>query len=223
MALQRPTWHVQDHDADHGAANITVTWRLDCTTGRHDNEPRPRHRLGNISTAARARAGTEGKRATSQVTVTDKYTPLFPIHFAPFNTATAPITLSATAGDEDHMKLRLRLSATSAARPRSKWPSPSPCWSSCSGRSCSSRKCIARLPVSSRRWAGRPLCDLVPQTVGLRPAAATPTAAARSRRRSDSVYGIGPGTFTVADRCRVRRGPRNYYDLRSPIRSPLTC
>ena len=36
--------------------------------------------------------------AICQVTVTDKYTPLFPIHFSAFNTSDSTYHLSATAG-----------------------------------------------------------------------------------------------------------------------------
>lgn len=76
-------------------SNVTVTWRLDCTVGGATTSQ---------STTSSATydgyvtgcAGT--KKGYVSVTVTDKYTPLFPIHFASFNTGDSTYHLSATAG-----------------------------------------------------------------------------------------------------------------------------
>lgn len=75
--------------------NITVNWRFDCTTGGATT---------STSTASSATydalvAACAGTRAGYlQVTVTDKYSPLFPIHFAAFNTSDSTYHLAATAG-----------------------------------------------------------------------------------------------------------------------------
>ena len=78
------------------ASNVTVTWRLDCTNSG-----------GTVTTSTTTTsstydgwscpAGSTSARYV-QVTVTDKYTPLFPIHFASFNTSDSTYHLSATAG-----------------------------------------------------------------------------------------------------------------------------
>ena len=77
------------------ASNVTVTWRLDCTTGTTTTSQ------SSTSSATydgyvTACAGT--KVGYVQVTVTDKYTPLFPIHFAALNSGDLTYHLSATAG-----------------------------------------------------------------------------------------------------------------------------
>ena len=78
------------------ASNVTVTWTLDCTVG------------GTMTAYTTTSSATyDGyilsctnlggtKAGYVQVTVTDNYSPLFPIHFAGFNGSTYPI--SATAG-----------------------------------------------------------------------------------------------------------------------------
>jgi Flp pilus assembly protein TadG len=74
---------------------ITVTWRLDCTVGGTTTSQ-------TTTTSATydgwvtACAGT--KAGYVQVAVTDKYSPLFPIHFAAFNTSDSTYHLAATAG-----------------------------------------------------------------------------------------------------------------------------
>jgi Flp pilus assembly protein TadG len=77
-------------------SNVTVSWTLDCTVG------------GTMTPYTTTSSATYDGYVTSctnlggtkagyvQVTVTDNYTPLFPIHFAGFNGSTYP--LSATAG-----------------------------------------------------------------------------------------------------------------------------
>jgi Flp pilus assembly protein TadG len=77
--------------------NITVTWRLDCTTGTTTT---------STSTTSSATYDAQVAACTSpstkagyvQVSVTDKYSPLFPIHFAAFNTSDSTYHLAATAG-----------------------------------------------------------------------------------------------------------------------------
>jgi Flp pilus assembly protein TadG len=77
---------------------ITVNWRLDCTIG------------GTTTTQTTAVSGTYDGWVTActtaggtktgyvSVTVTDKYSPMFPIHFAAFNTSDSTYHLIATAG-----------------------------------------------------------------------------------------------------------------------------
>jgi Flp pilus assembly protein TadG len=77
-------------------SNVTVTWRLDCTNAG-----------GTVTTNTTTTSGTydgwtcpAGSTSARyvQVTVTDKYTPLFPIHFVGFNSTDSTYHLSATAG-----------------------------------------------------------------------------------------------------------------------------
>ena len=80
------------------ASNITVTWTLDCTIGGTMTAQTTTDSAtydGYVQTCTTA-GGT--KAGYVQVTVTDKYTPLFPIHFAAFNTSDSTYHLSATAG-----------------------------------------------------------------------------------------------------------------------------
>jgi Flp pilus assembly protein TadG len=77
--------------------NITVTWRLDCTTGgtkvsTSTTDPATYDALVAACTSPSIKAGYV------QVTVTDKYSPMFPIHFAAFNTGDSTYHLAATAG-----------------------------------------------------------------------------------------------------------------------------
>jgi len=74
---------------------ITVTWRLDCTTGGTTTSQSTTNSAtydGYVSACTGTKAGYV------QVNVTDKYTPLFPIHFAAFNSGDSTYHLSATAG-----------------------------------------------------------------------------------------------------------------------------
>jgi len=75
--------------------NITVNWRLDCTVGTTTTSQSTTSSAtydGWVTACAGTRAGYV------QVTVTDKYSPLFPIHFAAFNTSDSTYHLAATAG-----------------------------------------------------------------------------------------------------------------------------
>jgi Flp pilus assembly protein TadG len=79
------------------ASNVTVTYRLECTDA------------GGIMTAQTSTdsdtfnafvcgSSTDKEARYLQVAVTDKYSPLFPIHFGSFTTADGTYHLSATAG-----------------------------------------------------------------------------------------------------------------------------
>ena len=78
--------------------NITVNWRVDCanggatTTTSTTSSATYDTAVGDCKTAGGTPAGYV------QVTVTDKYSPLFPIHFAAFNTSDSTYHLAATAG-----------------------------------------------------------------------------------------------------------------------------
>src|SRR4051794_4309168 len=79
------------------ASNVTVTWRLDCTTTA--GVVTSRTTTSSATYDAYTCANTSDKKAGYvEVTVTDKYTPMFPIHFAAFNTSDSTYHLSATAG-----------------------------------------------------------------------------------------------------------------------------
>lgn len=76
---------------------ITVTWRLDCTSSS-----------GSVTTQTTTSSATYDTYLTQtcsgtksgyvQVNVTDKYTPLFPIHFASFTSGDGTYHIAATAG-----------------------------------------------------------------------------------------------------------------------------
>jgi|SRR4051794_28626486 len=77
--------------------NITVTWRVDCTTGGVTTSTSTTSSAAyDVLVAACTSPST--KAGYVQVTVTDKYSPLFPIHFAAFNTSDSTYHLAATAG-----------------------------------------------------------------------------------------------------------------------------
>jgi Flp pilus assembly protein TadG len=76
---------------------ITVTWRLDCT----DSGGAVTTQTTTLSAtydAYTCPSGTVRQARYVQVNVTDKYSPLFPVHFAAFNTGDSTYHLSATAG-----------------------------------------------------------------------------------------------------------------------------
>ena len=76
-------------------SNVTVTWRLDCTSGASTTS---QSTTSSATYDGYVGACTGIKAGYVQVTVTDKYTPLFPLHFAAFNTSDSTYHLSATAG-----------------------------------------------------------------------------------------------------------------------------
>ena len=77
--------------------NITVNWRLDCTTGGTTTSTSTTSSATYDALVA-ACTSPATKAGYVQVTVTDKYSPLFPIHFAAFNTSDSTYHLAATAG-----------------------------------------------------------------------------------------------------------------------------
>jgi Flp pilus assembly protein TadG len=76
---------------------VTVTWRLDCTDG-----------AGTVTTqsttssatydAYTCAGGTVRQARYVEVGVTDKYTPLFPVHFSSFTSSDGTYHISAKAG-----------------------------------------------------------------------------------------------------------------------------
>ena len=77
--------------------NITVTWRLDCTTGGALTSTSTTN-SATYDTLVAACASPSTRAGYVQATVTDKYSPLFPIHFAAFSTSDSTYHLAATAG-----------------------------------------------------------------------------------------------------------------------------
>ena len=77
--------------------NITVNWRLECTTGGTTTSWNTTD-SATYDTLVQACTSPSTKAGYVQVTVTDKYSPLFPIHFAAFNTSDSTYHLAATAG-----------------------------------------------------------------------------------------------------------------------------
>jgi Flp pilus assembly protein TadG len=77
---------------------ITVNWRLDCTVGGATTSQTTTSSgtYDGWVTACTTAGGT--KAGYVAVTVTDKYSPMFPIHFAVFNTSDSTYHLRATAG-----------------------------------------------------------------------------------------------------------------------------
>lgn len=79
------------------SSDVTITWRLECTDSG-----------GTITTQTTTDSitfdsyvcgsGTVKEARYVQVALTDKYTPLFPIHFASFTSGDGTYHLSATAG-----------------------------------------------------------------------------------------------------------------------------
>jgi Flp pilus assembly protein TadG len=77
------------------ASDVTVTWRLDCTSGGTTTS---QSTTDSAAYDGYVQACTGTKAGYVQVAVADKYAPLFPIHFAAFNTSDSTYHLSATAG-----------------------------------------------------------------------------------------------------------------------------
>jgi Flp pilus assembly protein TadG len=76
---------------------ITVTWRLDCTDsgGIVTTQTTTDSATYDLYTCG---SGTVRQARYVQVTVTDKYSPLFPIHFAGYSSTDSTYHISATAG-----------------------------------------------------------------------------------------------------------------------------
>ena len=77
--------------------NITVNWRLDCTTGTNTVTTTTTN-SATYDTAVAACTSPSTRAGYVQVNVTDKYSPLFPVHFAAFNTSDSTYHIAATAG-----------------------------------------------------------------------------------------------------------------------------
>lgn len=76
-------------------ANVTVTFRLDCTDGSGNVTTQTNTDPATFDTYTCASGSTAAKYL--QVQVTDQYTPMFPIHFLAIN-SDGTYHLSATAG-----------------------------------------------------------------------------------------------------------------------------
>ena len=76
---------------------IAVTWRLDCTTGGVTTT-QSTTTSATYDTWVAACTSPSIKAGYVQVTVTDKYSPMFSIHFASFTNSDSTYHLSATAG-----------------------------------------------------------------------------------------------------------------------------
>lgn len=79
------------------ASNVTVTYRLECT----DSGGTMTSQTSTDSTTFdgyTCPSGTKTEAKYISVNVTDKYTPIFPIHFASFTGGDGTYHLSATAG-----------------------------------------------------------------------------------------------------------------------------
>ncbi len=79
------------------SSNVTVTWRLQCTSSGGTVTSRTTTDSATFDTYV-CPAGTASQAKYVQIALTDKYTPLFPVHFASFNTGDGTYHLSATAG-----------------------------------------------------------------------------------------------------------------------------
>lgn len=76
---------------------ITVNWKLICTTGTTPVTTTTTS-SATYDTAAQGCTSPSTKAGYVSVTVTDKYSPLFPIHFASFTNSDSTYHLAATAG-----------------------------------------------------------------------------------------------------------------------------
>jgi|KBSMisStandDraft_5_1062788.scaffolds.fasta_scaffold277666_2 Flp pilus assembly protein TadG len=79
------------------ATDVTVTYRLECTDSAGTMSPQTSTDADTFD-AYTCGSGTVKEARYIQVGLVDKYTPLFPIHFASFTSADGTYHLSATAG-----------------------------------------------------------------------------------------------------------------------------
>jgi len=79
------------------SSDVVVTWSLECTDsgGTTATQSTTSSATYDAFTCA---PGTVRQARYLQVTVNDKYSPLFPIHFASFNSGDSTYHISATAG-----------------------------------------------------------------------------------------------------------------------------
>jgi Flp pilus assembly protein TadG len=80
------------------ASDVTVTWRLDCTVGGTTTSQSTTSSAAydGYLIACTTLGGTRAGYVS--VTLADKYAPLFPVHFASFNSGDSTYHISATAG-----------------------------------------------------------------------------------------------------------------------------
>ena len=77
--------------------NVTVTFRQECTDASGNLTTHTSTDADTFDTFVCASGTTKEARYIS-VTVTDKYTPMFPVHFLDYNSSDGAYDLSATAG-----------------------------------------------------------------------------------------------------------------------------
>ena len=78
-------------------SDVTITWRVDCTASNGTVTTQTTTSSATYDTYVAATCnGT--KSGYVSVTVNDKYSPIFPVHFASFNSGDSTYHLSATAG-----------------------------------------------------------------------------------------------------------------------------
>lgn len=78
-------------------SNVQVSWRLDCTdsSGTLTTSQYTTSAAFDLASCA---SGTVRQARYIQIALTDQYTPMFPIHFASYNSSDGTYHLSATAG-----------------------------------------------------------------------------------------------------------------------------
>lgn len=77
-------------------SDVTVTWRLECTDGAGTTTAQSTTVAATYDTFICAPGSTSA--GYLQVRVDNKFTPMFPLHFASFNTSDGSYHISATAG-----------------------------------------------------------------------------------------------------------------------------
>jgi Flp pilus assembly protein TadG len=79
------------------SSNVTVTWRLHCVDSSGHVTEQTSTNSATFDTYV-CPSGTASQAKYVQVALTDTYSPLFPIHFAAFNTSDNTYHLGAVAG-----------------------------------------------------------------------------------------------------------------------------
>ena len=77
-------------------SDVTVTWRLECTTAGGTTTTQSTTVAATYDTFVCAPGSTTAGYV--QVSVTNKFTPMFPLHFASYNSSDNSYHVSATAG-----------------------------------------------------------------------------------------------------------------------------
>ncbi|MBO9576235.1 MAG: pilus assembly protein [Sphingobium sp.] len=78
-------------------SNVTVTWRLECTASNGTMTSQASTSSATYD-AFTCPVGTASQARYVQVAVTDKYRPLFPLHFSSYSREDSSYHISATAG-----------------------------------------------------------------------------------------------------------------------------